>query len=108
MRTSTLRYYEQIGLMPAPPRAGGQRRYDGEHLRRAHMLVAARRLGFSVRALLSMIHAPRERLNSAALLRSQRLHAEAAAISRQAEHLERLAACDCGSPIACPLLAEME
>lgn len=25
---TTLRYYEQIGLLPAPTRLGGQRRYD--------------------------------------------------------------------------------
>ncbi|MFN8565769.1 MAG: MerR family DNA-binding transcriptional regulator, partial [Anaerolineae bacterium] len=28
VRTSTLRYYESIGLLPAPKRVSGRRRYD--------------------------------------------------------------------------------
>ncbi len=34
-KVETIRYYEQIGLLPAPARsAGNYRTYEGEHLRR--------------------------------------------------------------------------
>ncbi|MGH3417579.1 MAG: MerR family transcriptional regulator, partial [Actinocrinis sp.] len=35
---TTLRYYEQIGLVPAPARVGGQRRYDDSVLARLEVI----------------------------------------------------------------------
>ena len=44
----TIRYYESIGLMPAPARtASGYRKYDDEHLRRLNFIQRARALGFT-------------------------------------------------------------
>jgi len=55
----TIRYYEQIGLMPDPPRSeGGHRQYDDEHLRRLTFVCRARELGFTieeVRGLLGLV-----------------------------------------------------
>ncbi len=52
----TVRYYETIGLMPAPPRtSGGHRVYDDDHVRRLAFIRRGRELGFSIdeiRALL--------------------------------------------------------
>jgi len=45
----TIRYYERIGLMPAPPRnEGRQRVYDAYHLRRLIFIRRSRELGFSL------------------------------------------------------------
>jgi DNA-binding transcriptional MerR regulator len=45
----TLRYYEQIGLMPKPPRtSGGQRRYGEELLCRLLFIRHARDLWFEI------------------------------------------------------------
>jgi len=35
---TTLRYYEQVGLVPAPARVGGQRRYDDSVLARLEVI----------------------------------------------------------------------
>ncbi|MBT8436854.1 MAG: helix-turn-helix domain-containing protein [Gammaproteobacteria bacterium] len=44
----TIRYYETIGLIPAPARtASGYRAYSDEHLRRLNFIQRARSLGFS-------------------------------------------------------------
>ncbi|HEX9808792.1 MAG TPA: helix-turn-helix domain-containing protein [Alphaproteobacteria bacterium] len=55
----TIRYYERIGLMPAPPRTeGGQRVYDAGHLKRLAFIRRSRELGFSlddIRALLRLV-----------------------------------------------------
>jgi Cu(I)-responsive transcriptional regulator len=54
----TIRYYEQIGLMPAPDRTSGNyRAYSGDHLARLSFVRRARDLGFSIeqiKALLSL------------------------------------------------------
>ncbi|OKL42486.1 MerR family transcriptional regulator [Pseudovibrio exalbescens] len=48
-KVQTIRFYEQRGLLPAPPRTeGGQRRYTEEHLRRLAFIRHGRDLGFSL------------------------------------------------------------
>jgi Cu(I)-responsive transcriptional regulator len=43
----TVRYYEQIGLLPAPSRtAGNYRTYSNEHMRRLRFIRRCRDLGF--------------------------------------------------------------
>ena len=55
----TIRYYEKIGLMPAPPRnEGRQRIYDAGHLKRLTFVRRGRELGFSleqIRELLGLV-----------------------------------------------------
>jgi|SRR5262245_15251501 len=48
IRPSAIRYYEQIGLLPAPARFSGQRRYDSTVLYRLAIIQRARQLGFSL------------------------------------------------------------
>lgn len=59
----TIRYYERIGLMPAPPRSEGRHRlYDENHVRRLAFIRRSRALGFSlseVRGLLGLEHGHR-------------------------------------------------
>ncbi len=55
----TIRYYENIGLMPEPPRtSGGHRIYDESLLKRLSFLRRCRELGFSLdelRGLLELV-----------------------------------------------------
>lgn len=52
----TIRYYEQIGLIAAPPRTeGNQRRYDGPALDRLKFIAHARDMGFPMASLKSML-----------------------------------------------------
>lgn len=61
-KVETIRYYEQIGLMPSPPRSeGGQRRYSAVHVQRLAFIRHARELGFdidSIRQLLTLSDQP--------------------------------------------------
>lgn len=51
-KVQTIRYYEQIGLMPEPPRSTGNRRlYGAEHASRLGFIRHSRDLGFSLDAI---------------------------------------------------------
>jgi len=52
----TIRYYEQIGLLAAPPRTeGGQRRYGRASVRHLSFIRHARDLGFDIAAIHELI-----------------------------------------------------
>jgi MerR family redox-sensitive transcriptional activator SoxR len=48
LRTSAIRYYEQIGILPPPMRRNGQRRYDNRALFRLAVVQRARETGFTL------------------------------------------------------------
>jgi MerR family transcriptional regulator, redox-sensitive transcriptional activator SoxR len=48
LRPSTIRYYEQIGILPPAERVRGQRRYDMTVLHRLIVIQRARQTGFTL------------------------------------------------------------
>lgn len=55
-KVQTIRYYEQIELMPEPGRTeGGQRRYGDAELDRLSFIRHARQLGFSLEAIRELL-----------------------------------------------------
>ena len=56
VKVPTIRYYEGIGLLPAPPRSeGNQRRYDPSALDRLRFIAHARSMGFPMGSLRAML-----------------------------------------------------
>jgi Cu(I)-responsive transcriptional regulator len=56
VKVPTIRYYEQIGLLPPPPRTEGQqRRYDQGHVARLNFIRHARELGFEIEAIRELL-----------------------------------------------------
>jgi Cu(I)-responsive transcriptional regulator len=57
-KVQTIRYYEEIGLLPAPARSeGNYRTYEASHLRRLSFIRRSRDLGFNlddIRKMLSL------------------------------------------------------
>src|SRR5580704_12333507 len=73
----TVRYYEQIGLLPVPSRtAGNYRTYSNEHLRRLRFIRRCRDLGFTLDQIRDLLR-----------LASQRDEACAAVDRITAQHL---------------------
>jgi MerR family transcriptional regulator, redox-sensitive transcriptional activator SoxR len=48
LRSSAVRYYERLGLIPKAPRVSGRRRYDERVLERLAMVRFAKHVGFSI------------------------------------------------------------
>lgn len=56
-RIQTIRYYEQVGLLPAPRRTEGkQRRFETSHLDRVNFIRHSRELGFSLGAIRELLN----------------------------------------------------
>lgn len=97
VKVPTIRYYEQIGLLPAPERSSGNQRLYGRQARdRLAFIRHARDLGFpleAIRDLLSLSDRPEQSCAAADVIATTQLAAVKARIARltalQAE-LERM------------------
>ena len=56
IRPSALRYYESIGLMPAPKRVNGRRRYDQSTVQMLKVVQLAQQAGFTVAEIQTLLH----------------------------------------------------
>ena len=66
----TIRYYERVGLLPAPGRSsGGYRVYSSDHLKRLNFVRRARALGFSIEQVRTLLRLADERKRPCAEVR---------------------------------------
>ena len=80
VKVETIRYYEQVGLLPEPERSeGNQRRYGRAHVERLAFIKHARDLGFAVESIRTLL-----RLSDTPGMACDEAHAIAA------EHLEEV------------------
>jgi MerR family redox-sensitive transcriptional activator SoxR len=108
-RPSSIRYYEQIGLLPPADRVGGRRVYSADTVRTLAVIETGQRAGLSldeIGALLSSSpddQAAIERLREVAARKLPEITAliERSQIVRG--WLESAARCECPSLEACPL-----
>lgn len=56
IQPSALRYYESIGLMPAPKRINGRRRYDAQTVQLLHVIQLAQQAGFTIAEIQALLH----------------------------------------------------
>jgi MerR family transcriptional regulator, redox-sensitive transcriptional activator SoxR len=101
---TTLRYYEQIGLVPAPARLGGQRRYDAAILTRLEVVALCKAAGFSLDEirLLFADDAPGRPVSRAlAEAKLAEIDAQMASLARARSVIEWGMRCTCPSIDAC-------
>lgn len=109
VKVPTIRYYEQIGLMLAPPRTKGQqRRYAEQDVSRLNFIRHARELGFEIediRELLALAAEPQSSCHKADSItlrhldavdrRIAQLAALRAELQRMIDECGRGRVCDC-------------
>ncbi|WP_431232276.1 MerR family transcriptional regulator [Mycolicibacterium psychrotolerans] len=101
---STVRYYEKIGLLPVPSRAGGQRRYDAAVLTRLEVIGLCKAAGFSLDeiAVLLQDEAPgRPASRALAEAKLADIDAQLATLARARGIIEWAMACTCPSIDTC-------
>ncbi len=112
VKIPTIRYYEEIGVLPEPERSSGnQRRYDQNHLDRLLFIRHARDLGFSVdaiRELLDLSEHPEKNCNHADKIAAEHLKAvelKIGKLSRLRDELKRMIKeCEGGTVAGCHVL----
>ena len=107
--TSSIRYYERIGLLPEPDREGAQRRYDADVLGKLGFIGVAQSAGFKLREIKELIEGVDganglgEPMRS---LSSQKLDEVEALLERTKAMkgwLEVAKECGCATPAECAL-----
>jgi MerR family transcriptional regulator, redox-sensitive transcriptional activator SoxR len=58
VQPSALRYYESVGLLPNLPRSSGRRLYDAAALQRLAVIQLAKRAGFSISEIRTLVRGP--------------------------------------------------
>jgi MerR family transcriptional regulator, redox-sensitive transcriptional activator SoxR len=108
VRTSSIRYYESIGVLPEPDRAGGQRRYAPEILARLGFIAVAQKAGFSLEEIRELLSdqgqsTEPERLRALAMRKLPDVEALLARVEAMRAWLLAAADCQCPTLDTCAL-----
>ena len=107
--TSSIRYYERIGLLPEPDRLGGQRRYDAAVLGKLGFIGIAQSAGFKLREIKELINGidaadgMGEKMRSLSVLKLGEVEALLDRTKAMKGWLEVAQKCGCATPAECAL-----
>jgi DNA-binding transcriptional MerR regulator len=105
VNVETLRYYERLGLLPAPERTpSGHRRYDDETVRFLGAIKEAQAVGFTLAEIAEYLRAagrsgapPSETLRVGMASKIDQIDERIAALRRMRDELARVVGCACTS-----------
>jgi MerR family redox-sensitive transcriptional activator SoxR len=112
LRTSHIRYYERVGVLPRPDRVGGQRRYHEDVLHRLAIVDVAQRAGFTLEEIRELTgpqpagHAAGERIRALAERKLPDIEALIARAQAVKRWLDTASACDCATVDVCGLFTD--
>jgi MerR family transcriptional regulator, redox-sensitive transcriptional activator SoxR len=107
--TSSIRYYESIGVLPEPDRLHGQRRYRGDIVGKLAFIGVAQSAGFKLDEIKELVHGidgANGMADQMRVLSAQKLEQVDALLERTKAMkgwLEVAKECGCGSPAECAL-----
>lgn len=108
---STLRYWERAGLLPAPARSGGQRRYSQEAVHLVAVLRLAQSCGFTLAEMRQLLHGfapdskPSRRWQVMAEKKTAELDSQIEKLRAMRKLVSKADACDCESLVQCGRIA---
>jgi len=101
LRTSAVRYYEEVGILPPPERVNGRRRYGADAVERLEVVRFAQSAGLSLDEIRVLFHGfgsdvpPPPRWQEVATRKLRELDEQAARIERMRSVLEATLDCGC-------------
>lgn len=108
LRTSALRYYEDVGLIRPDARIGGKRHYRPTVLRRLAMIALCQEVGFTVGEIadfLAGVPKGRARWREMSERKLAELDAHIEKARRTRRLLQEALDCGCGDPASCERVA---
>jgi MerR family redox-sensitive transcriptional activator SoxR len=99
--TSTIRYYESIGLLPPAQRVNGRRRYDGAIVQKLGVIRLAQEAGFTIAEIHALLHdfpvntPPSERWQTLATQKIVEMDALLTRVQAMKALLEQTLTCNC-------------
>ena len=107
LRTSAIRYYEQIGILPPPVRKNDQRRYDNSALYRLAVVQRARETGFTLEEIRELFFGfstgtrPPKRWHQLSQRKIAELHERMKQLKQMETSLKRVEDCRCDALDEC-------
>jgi len=101
--SSTIRYYERIGLLPPSKRISGKRRYDAAILEKLGVIRLAQNAGYTIAEIHTLLHefpvdaTPSERWQALAAQKLAELDARMQSLIAMKSLLEHTLQCACPS-----------
>ena len=110
MRASRIRFYERRGILPAPERVSGMRRYSPDVVRRLAIIDLAQHVGFTLKEIAQLFGPDQRPLHDRIRALAIDKLPEIDALITYAATIRRLlvscAACECDSLDECTLFAD--
>jgi MerR family redox-sensitive transcriptional activator SoxR len=112
VNTSHIRYYEEVGVLPAAERVSGQRRYDEDVLHRLAIIDVAQRAGLTLDEIRDLTgpHADREDAGARIRALAEQKLPEIEALIERAQAVRRwlqvASACGCTTVDVCGLFVD--
>src|SRR5215218_354017 len=109
--TSSIRYYERVGLLPEPERLHGQRRYGPDVLGKLAFIGVAQSAGFKLSEIKDLVHSVdaadgmADRMRSLSSRELEEVEALRERTKAMKGWLEVATNCDCQRPDECALFA---
>ena len=107
IRTSAIRFYERKGLLPAPQRINGRRRYAPDVIRKIRLIQVAQRAGFTVKEIRLLLYdfpaetPPSVRWHTLSSPKLDEVNALLARVTTMKTLLERTLECQCPTLETC-------
>lgn len=104
---STIRYYEQIELLPKPARVSGQRRYDESAIGQLELITFGRSAGMSLSEIARLLHGyssetpARERWQYLSSVRLSKIDDQITRLQEMRERLAHTLECTCETLTEC-------